>query len=167
MRIDKKTKWVEFAPFVNEERMVQLRDSITDCAIFDFWKLTIGEFSPLLNGELPAELQKQLENRDITVFEVIMIVNSNEKFLLEFQTVIDSYEIELEAEEKEASSFMPDFLPYENMLIFTQKYFGLNDFGSAEKISMLEYMIAKKSSYSDAIYQRALSHIQTRNMKRK
>lgn len=52
------------------------------------------------------------------------------------------------------------------MLIFTRKYFGLQNFGDAEKITLLEYYLAKKDTYSDAIFQRSLQKIQLNKMKK-
>ena len=165
MKITRGTKWVEFAPFVNEERIALLRERITDSAIFDFWGLSIGEFSPMLNGGLPKELDAQIKRDGITVHEVIEITNAAEGFLKEFEKVLSSLELDSTADEKEAHSYMPDFAPIESMLIFTQKYFNLKSFGEAEKISVLEYLLAKKATYSDAIYQKAITRIQNRKRK--
>lgn len=164
MKITRKTKWAEFVPFANEERIAQIREKITDCAIFDFWGLSIGEFSPMLDGGVPAKLSKGLNNA--TVHEAIKIINACGKFLKEFENAMKSTEVEMTADETKALSMVTiQLTPIENLLTFAQGFFGLKDFGEAEKITLIEYYIAKKKSASDAQYQRALTHIQTHKKK--
>lgn len=165
MKITRQTKWFEFQPFATPERVAQLKEAIQDCAPFDFWQLTIGDFSQMLTDGLPDILKKDLEKKDITIIEVIELMNAAEKFLTDFYNSMKNFEVELSPDEKSAAGACPEFTPTESMLIFAQKYFGHKDFGESEKITMIEYYIAKKSSYSDAVYQRRLSNIQIKKSK--
>jgi len=165
MKITRQTKWADFLPFATEERLARLKEAIPDCATFDFWQLTIGDFSQMLEEGLPAILKKELERKDVTVLEVLEIMNAAEKFLKDFYNSMKNFEIELSPDEKSAASACPEFTPTESMLIFTQKYFNHKHFGESEEITMIEYYMAKKSTYSDAVYQRRLSSIQLKKMK--
>lgn len=162
MIINRETKWAEFAPFATLERVAQLRDKITDCAIFDFMQITIGDFSEMTEFGMPEQLRKELENKDISVFEVLRMINACEKFMKDFSNVMQRYQITPDLREQQASIGLPEFSPIENMLIFCQSFFGLPNFGEAEKITILEFKIAKKKSFSDAMYQRNLSKIKTK-----
>ena len=167
LSINKKTKWAVFAPYATPQRVAQLRDKITNCAsFFDFWQMSIGDFSQMIENGLPDELKMHVENKEITVYEVIEILNAADKFLNDFSKALSNYKIEPEGDEITASSFCPEFKPIESMLIFTREYFGLKNFGDAEKITLLEYYLAKKDSYSKAIFQRSLQKIQLNKMKR-
>ena len=163
MKINKRTKWANIAPLVTPEILAQLKESLPGCVIFDFWQLTIGDFSEMLKNGVPTSLIKRIEKRGATVFEVVQILNACEKFLIEFSEVMQQFEIQPTPDEKQAASFCPEFTPTESLLIFTRKYFGtVRGFGEAEEITLYEYYIAKKDSFSDAIYQRQLSKIQMR-----
>lgn len=167
LSINRKTKWAVFAPYATPNRVAQLREKITDCAtFFDFWQMTIGDFSQMTENGLPEELKKIVEDKDVTVYEVIEIINAAKKFVDDFSKAMANYKIEAEGDEITAASFCPDFKPIESMLIYTRKYFGLRNFEEAEKITLLEYYLAKKDSYSEAIFQRSLQKIQLNKIKR-
>lgn len=167
MKITKSTKWIDFEPFITPERLAQLRETVTDCAFFDFWQLTIGDFSIMLSNGFPEDLQNQMNNIKITVFEVIKIMNATDKFMKEFSSVMLSYDMQLKPEEMQASSYCPEFSPIENMLNFCLDEFGPHPTkgGFNEEITLLEYNIRKKKRYSDSMYQRALNDIQLRKSK--
>lgn len=164
MNITKSTLWADFAPFATPERMAQLREKITDCAVFDFWKLTIGDFAELITIGFIDEM-KDLR----TVEDVIMFLNASDKFLEDFANMMKNFEVPMTNEEKEASASLPEFSPIESMLSFCLEKFGQHPTkgGYNEEITLQEFRIARKRAYSDALFQRKLSEIQIRKSKHK
>jgi len=157
MKITKKTLWVKFAPFADQEKIAQIREKITDCAIFDFWKLSIGEFSLMLNGGLPTQLSKILESNKTTVCDAIKVINACEKFTKEFEQVMKSLEIPMDSKERKAANAMIELSPTENILNFCLDQFGQNPTkgGFNEDITLLEFLIRKKKVYNDTVFQKA------------
>lgn len=169
MKITNKTKWAEFAPFATPQRVAQLREKITDCAIFDFMALKIGDFSPMLSGGMPEEIKSKIENPNITVFEVIRWLNAIDEFLKKFSSIMESMEIEVESDEKQALAFMPQLSPLENILNFCLDNFGQHPVkgGFNEDITLVEFIMRKRHVHAQNVYQRALNKIQTAKMKLK
>ena len=167
MKITRSTKWAAFAPFATVERIAQIKEKITDCAIFDFWGMTIGEFSQMLDKGLPARLEKELE-KDVTVYDVVKILNACEKFLKEFEKSMKILEVPLDADEERAAGVMLDSSPIESMLNFSLTYFGQHPVkgGYNEEITLLEYRIKKKDVYNSIMYQKKLTYIQTHKPKK-
>lgn len=162
MIINRQTKWTEFAPFATIERVARLREKITNCATFDFWQLTIGDFAEMTEYGIPGELRERLNSKETSVYEAVEIINACEKFLSDFKNLMEHYVITPDLKEQQASIGLPEFSPIENMLIFCQSFFHLPNFGEAEKITILEFVIAKKKSYCDIMFERNKAKIKTR-----
>lgn len=154
MIISKTTTWTEFQPFATEERMAKIRETVTDCAIFDFWQMSIGDFSPCFEGGMPSDMVEMLNKENITVFEVVAIQNAVISFVKEFTEAMQIFTLLPDNDTLSAQSGIPNFSPIENMLIFTREYFGLHNFGSAESMTLLEYMLAKKHDYARQLFDR-------------
>lgn len=169
MKINNSTKWAEFAPFATPTRLAQLREKITGCANFDFWSLTIGEFSPMLDGDFPDKIKEILEDKKTTVFKAVELINAVDKFNKEFAEIMQSMEIELESDEQKAVSMMPTLKPIENILNFCLDNFGTDPKTGRfnEEITLIEFLIRKRYVHANSVYQRALNKIQTAKLKQR
>ena len=164
MKIDNKTKMKDFIYFATDERMLEIRKQLgTDCD-FDFWDLTIGEFSAIFDNKIPEPIQKRIEDDNITVFEVAKLQNGFIEFLDKFKEIEKTLEIQKDGDEVRALSSCVELTPVENMLIFCQKYFGHKDFGQSEKITLLEYIIARKAQYNEIMFQKTYQAIQRKKI---
>ena len=155
LTITEKTKWNEVSPLLSEEEIKKLQKKITALFHFDFYQLTIGDFSEMIEGKTPDKLDRLLVNEIVTVFEVIKLKNAIEKFVKDFSTELQSYEIK---SDPIATANLPQFNLIQSMLIFTRSYFGLHNFGDAEKITLLEFSLAKRHTYAQQIFEKNLTN---------
>jgi len=157
LKITERTKWNEICEIISTEHIKLLQEKIIGEYPFDFYSIKISEFSELLNGNFSIELKKILTNEKVTVFAFIQIKNSVEKFLADFSKILKSYEIKQSNEEKRASANLPESDLIESMLIFMQRFFGLKSFVEAEKMTIADFIIAKKADYTSKLYEKNLS----------
>jgi len=158
LEINNRTKWYEFKGKVPDAQLnmfiEQIQKEYTVCHPFDFNQLTIGQFAELLECKLPRVLHSELCNLGVTVFQVVAVRNAVDKFMKFFNNIHEQYKVPQTAAEQVASAGLLQPSIIEAMLIFTRQYFGLHDFGAAERITLLEYLLAKKHTFITESFQR-------------
>ena len=166
MEITRSTKWNLILPFLTAERIAQLKASISDCAIFDFWQMDLGGFSQMLGGGLPDDLAKELQKEETTVQDAISIFNACEKFLKEFENVMKQYYIQPTKEEEYSMRGVPEMTVIEAMHEFCLSHFGQNQSkgGYNENITLIEYAMAKKANFVSRMQQKKMEEYRKLNM---
>lgn len=156
---------VEFLPFATDERLAYFKDNIKECASFNFWDLTIGDFSLLINNKIPEKIEHLIDYRkyNLTIRQYIEGQNAIEAFMDQFKNEMEACYLPPTAEEEEAMVNLPKFTVIENMLIFVKERFVGKDYEFAEKLTLYEYRLEKKKAYSDALFNRNLERIRKRN----
>ena len=170
MKIDKYTAWSSLAPFATEKIMAELKEKIKGSAFFlDFWNLSVGHLAQILDGKTPQPILDVIDERaeNITVFEVVKFLNGYDEFLKELLNALEKLDIKPTADEKKIKKGTLELSPAKSILIFTRKYFGLQSFGAAEKITILEYLIARQDNFNEIIEQRNLIKLQESKIKKK
>lgn len=169
MKITRKTKWAKVAPFLNEERLAQLKKGIQDCAFFEFWKMDIGDFSLMLQYGVIEEWHKRITGTEkwykklfkskVEVYEAMTYINACDAFMKEFKSVMNQYYIEPTDDEESAMLGLPESSVIESMLVFCRNYFRHKDFGESEKITLEEYLMAKKDTYTSQMFSKNIQEI--------
>jgi hypothetical protein len=149
MNITRSTKWNSILPFLTAERIAQLKESISDCAIFDFWQFDLGDFSQMISGHVPDKLWQKMQDDDMSVEQAVSLMNAIEPFLKEFEAVMKQYYIQPTAEEEFAMRGTPETTVIEAMHEFILSHFGQHPTkgGYNENITLIEYAMAKKATF--------------------
>lgn len=159
MKITRKTKWHKVVPFLTDERLAQLKNSIPDCAFFEFWKMDIGDFSLMLEYGIIEKWFKRMQEPDIEVLEAVSYANACEAFMKEFEATMKQYFIPPTDDEERAMIGLPEVGIIESMLVFCRGYFGHKDFGESEKITLEEYLIAKKDTFTKQMFSKNMEEM--------
>lgn len=164
MRIDKNTKYREFEPIEKyvpnsqKKEITNAAESVYGC----MYDLEFGEFWNVVNGDLSR--LGSLE--DPTVFQVYWLKRF-EDFTKEFAETLNKLSVKQTTDEKRAAEGCLKVSWGESILVFLQKFFGLKSFKEAEKITLGELLIAKRSQYNDDLFARRMSQIQMQKINRK
>jgi hypothetical protein len=151
LKIDENTKWDAVLPFMTEDAMKELQKRVSMLFPFDFYKITIGCFSEMVSEMQVFPNLEDYDKYNLTVFQYIKIKNALD-FLDEFANILKKYNAPPSAKETMALSAVPNFTIIENMLCFVQKFFNLHNFHEAENITILDFILAKKSDYAQKIF---------------
>jgi len=165
LKIDEKTKWDEICLLLTEDDFKELQKKVTDIFPFDFYQITIGDLAQMSYNPPKFPNVESYDQENITVFDYFKIKNAND-FVIDFTNDLKNYELSKTIEESNANSNLPDFTLIEVMLCFTQSYFNLQNFGEAEKITLLEYLLARKNDYTQKLYEKNLTNEFTRKSRR-
>lgn len=153
--------WAMLAVYPN--LLDALREKITDelpLNDFDYFGMTISDFLHLTEKQFPAKIQKQLKSRFLTVEKYIKILNTFENGNKKFEQAIEETTIEKTANEKEAENGLLPLSVEESMLNFMVESFHLQGWEAAQKMTIYEYLSARKKSYNNAMYQKRMAEIQ-------
>lgn len=164
MRVTSNTRYADFEPceyaVTDEGRellMAQAEDMYGRCVeltIDEFWGLASGDYSKLGDMSNPSVLQVYWAKRF-------------EQFCEQFTKTIERLHIEPREDEKRAQAGNLKMSPQESMLLFTRSYFGLHSFYDAGKITIGEYLLARKDAYNDVKTKRAYADIQNAKLKKR
>ena len=127
---------------------------------FDFFAMTVEEFLRLQENELPKTVNKLLKKRSFTFYQYVQILNTFEQGAKAFQQILEDTTIEQTSEEKAASAGLIDISPEESMLAFLVDFYKLKSMEEAQKVSLYEYITARKISYNNAKFQKNMINIQ-------
>ena len=139
------------------------KEKITDIVpreTFDFFSMTVAEFLRLQENELPKTVNKLLKKRSFTFYEYIKILNTFEQGAKSFQQILEDTTIEQTSEERAANAGLIDISPEESMLTFLIDFYKLKSMEEAQKVSLYEYITARKISYNNAKFQKNMINIQ-------
>lgn len=165
MKVDAKTRYKDFEPFVaalQDGEDKRLQDAAARHYIGEggFWDLTIRQYIELTEGE--SDIKADLES----VYGVYFVAGLS-VFLQEFVDKIEALKIEPTEKEQRAMAGCLQVSLAESMLVFTRRYFGLHNFTDAEGITLGDYYIARRDDYNAQIYQRTRAAIDLAEMKNK
>ena len=127
---------------------------------FDFFSMTVAEFLRLQENELPKKINRILKKRSFTFYKYIQILNAFEQGAESFQQILEDTTIEQTADEKAASAGLIDISQEESMLTFLVDFYKLKSMEEAQKVSLYEYITARKISYNNAKFQKNMINIQ-------
>lgn len=128
----------------------------------DPWEMTIGEFVAVCGGDL-ARLG---DMRDPTVLQVYW-VHAFKDFGATLEKTLKRLQVPMDAQEQQAAESMQKMGMAEGMLVFARNYFGLHSFAEAEGVKMIDYVIAKRDTYNQAIYSKRLADLRAKNYKKR
>lgn len=158
------TKYSEIAEseqFMTDATKQQLTDAA--CSVFgDPWQLSIGDFVQLAGGDL----SRLGEMTDPTVMQIYWI-NAFKAFVADFEKALQGLSMPKDAQEIAAEECLRKVSMAEGMVVFVRSYFGLHSFAEAEKVTMLDYLIAKRDAYNQAAYSKRLAQLRAAKYKKK
>ena len=152
---------VEAEQYLTDDTKNQLTEAA--CKLYgDPWQLGIGEFVQLTTGDM----SRLGDLSDPTVLQVYWL-QAFKAFVAEFEKALQGLTMPKDAQELEAENVLHKVGLAEGMVVFARSYFGLHNFAEAEKVSMLDYLIAKRDTYNQAAYNKRLAALRAAKYKRK
>ena len=155
------SKYVDVMPFVTDDsRKVLMQEA---AKIRDPYTLTLAEFFACCDGDFGCVVK---DTKEPTTGEVLWL-EMFQSFVADFGKILERLVIQQTPEQKQASANCLPVEWQEGMLVFVRSYFGLKSFAEAEKVTIGDYLLAKKDEYNTAIFQRNMAKIQTQKIHRK
>ena len=163
MKVTNKTKYKDFVqcePFLTKESVAELK-VVAEKSIRFCHTLTLEEFFGILDGDLSVlgDLQEP------SVFQVYWAKRFKD-FCEEFSKSCEALTIE-DPEMAGTDSGCVQITPQENTLLFVRSYFGLRSFDEAGKITIGEYILARKDAYNKWLVRKNYEKKQLSKMKKK
>jgi len=165
VKFDRKTKYREMQrylivfPEVLEKAKEQIKD-IVSRGTFDFFGMTVEEFLQLQEKILPKKIDNLLKKRRATFFDYVKISNTFESGMMAFEQILIDTTIQETADEEAARAGLVEVTTEEAMLTFICEYFKLSSMEQAQKLTLYEYITARKITFNNVKYQKNLSNIQ-------
>lgn len=154
-------KYVDVLPFLTDESRQKLlakaeeRKPMYEMTLAEFFACCAGDFSCVIADE-----------KHPTTGELLWIERFK-VFLEEIAKVLNALVMPLTPEQKKAAEACLPVEWQEGMLVFVRKYFGLRSFAEAERVTIADYLLAKKDEYNTAIFERTYREIEKQKMRRK
>lgn len=163
MRVTERTQYATvrdmekyFAPEFVEEltRAAEAQyGAMYDLTFAEFHALANGDFSRLGDMSNPTVLQVYWTKRFAA-------------FVDEFANTLKRLQVKPTADEEQAATGLLQVSWAEGLLVFLQRFFGLQSYKQAEQITLGELLIAKRAQYNEDMYKRRLQAIQLRKMRK-
>ena len=158
MKIDKHTLYKDFAPiepYVDASQLEELRRSAVaeKFGTGGFYDMTIGGLLDAMKDDFD-ELQ---ECHGETVFDVYRVA-AFRQWLNEFIAVVEALTLRPTAKQVAQSNGCKPLTFEESVYFFTRSYFGLKDFDSVRKLTVADYIMAKKDDYNKAVVDRNVAN---------
>lgn len=149
MIVTAETLYKDFAAF---EKLAKAEDlqRVEEAAVKmygNFYALTISQFVKLTTEPL-ADVEA--EPSVLRVYWLKYI----ERSIKAFATALENLTLPAMPEDAGIIDQLPKVTMAEAMLIFARSYFGLHSFDEAERITLGEYLIAKKDEFRNGLAQR-------------
>lgn len=164
MRVTERTQYAtvrEYEKYFAPEFVKALQDaaeqqfgSMYDLTFAEFYALANGDFSRLGDMSNPTVLQVYWTKRFAA-------------FVDEFANTMKKLQIKPTADEEQAGAALLPVSWAEGLLVFLQKYFGLQSYKQAEQITLGELLIAKRAQYNEDLFKRRLQSLQLKRMQKK
>lgn len=166
MRIDEKSTWAELAPVydcITDECLQKIKENALRLhgVDGDFLNLTVGDFIRIAGGDLS---QFKLKD-DGTAYEGVFI-RELQNFCESLVKLLESYTPAPTQDEKRANASCIETSMAEGLLIFVRGYFSLPSFEDAENVKLSELLIAKKDTYNNTMFARAINKIQSQKLRK-
>ena len=158
MKIDRYTLYKDFAqiePYVDASKLEELRRSAVaeKFGAGSFYDMTLGGLLDAMKDDFDA-LQ---ECHGETVFDVYRVA-AFRQWLNEFIAVAEALTLKPTAKQVAQSNGCKPLTFEESVYFFTRSYFGLKDFDSVRKLTVADYIMAKKDDYNKAVVDRNVAN---------
>lgn len=156
--INESTLYIEFIPIeklIDDETKNNIIKSSQE-VYGNYYDMTLDRLITLLDPN--CEEYQDLNNPLTTVFKVYWFLGFKE-FFEKFLSILQNLTIKESPDEFAASRncYPVDFS--ESLLIFTRSYFNSPSFKEAAKITIGEFLMAKKDAYNKAIFERTYTNL--------
>ena len=164
MRVTERTQYAtvrEYEKYFAPDFVKALQDA-AERQFGAMYDLTFAEFHALANGDF----SRLGDMSNPTVLQVYWAKRFSE-FVDEFAKTLKKLQVKQTTDEEQAGA---DLLPVswaEGLLVFLQKYFGLQSYKQAEQITLGELLIAKRAQYNEDLFKRRLQALQLKRMQKK
>lgn len=128
-----------------------------------YGELTIGEFFGCLKGDFSVVGAGE-RWQDVTQGQYIWAMGFAD-FLDGLSSTLSRLTSPMTPEQKAAQAACMRVGFEESVLVFVQQFFCLHSFREAERLTINEYLIAKKDRYNAAVFEKKLSEIQRLKLK--
>lgn len=129
------------------EILAKLREKIKGgLAGFDFFSLNCGELCQLIDGKMPNKLIEMAEK--LNVKNYCKLLNSIHDGLKGLQTFCEKTDPPATAMQRRAATGLMETTPEEAILLAVKSFYNLHSLEEAQKLTVYEYMIARKSEFN-------------------
>lgn len=151
---------------MQEKEKDQLHDFVLKrYQLNSFAQMKIGDFLDCCKGDFSGFFEMEKANS----FDYV--------FVLAFKSFIETFSAQMEKlqvpeyllsdDQKNISKKVPVLSFNENILIFCQKYFSLQNFEAVAELKVFEFILARKSQYNIDFAEALSNYIQLQKMKSK
>lgn len=154
MLITPATKYVDFVEsekFLKEGESKRIEE-LAETFFVSCWKLTIAQFAQCTKQNFKCILG-DYDVLNPSVLEVYWLKRFG-RFIEEFATAVSNLQVAADPEDADIMSQLPKTDIIESMLVFTRSYFNLQSFSDAEKMTLDEFILAKKDTFRNELYRR-------------
>lgn len=166
VKITASTKYNDVALFADQMAANETVKAEAWSHIFghDFWSLTIDEFCDLSAGESERLARRAIYEGELTVYGYALLVDFKAKAVA-LGEAVERLSPPQNAAERAAAQAVKMTL-FESMAFFARDFFGLKSFAEASRVTLGEWLMARKAKYTAVMLERALIREQTKNLKR-
>lgn len=160
IEVDLNQRWSEVAYYYTSNRaamdalleVVKERDKH-----FQLQSLTCGDLCVLLEGGVPKSVAEMAAN--YTVRQYFQLVNAIRESVKAFGAFLERTNPPQTQTQRQAASGLLEITIEENVLLLLKSFYGLHSLEDAQRMSVYEYMIARRAEYNR---QRAEYNMSTR-----
>jgi hypothetical protein len=146
-------------PEIIEKAKNEIKDTLPHY-VFDFFSISVADFLRLQENIMPEKVQKFLSKRTTTFYDYIKLVNTFEQGAKAFEQILVDTTIQAEADEESARAGLLEITTEEAMLTFLLDFYKLQSLEQAQKMTLYEYITARKISFNNSKFQKNLIAIQ-------
>lgn len=164
MKITSKTKWTDVAPllpFLTDESKKALREAAVQ-QYGDYWTLTIDQLFDLMGGDY----SHVGDLREPTALQAEWLEGLKD-FIETLTKLLEKYTPPVQPEAKRASAGCLPMTMQESVLVFCRSYFGLPSFEAVGKLTIAEFLLARKDNYNNRLAQYNFDMMQRAKLKTK
>ena len=130
------------------------------------WELTIKDFFAAVDGDYSCIDLPKTELLNATIRQYAW-VRSFKECSEQVSAILKKLQVPMTDKAKRASEHCMKMNFKESTLIFCRKYFGLRSFAEAENTTLADFIVAKKDTFNNGMFQYAMNEIQRIDMKKK
>lgn len=138
--------FVKFSRYISAEDLAEIGEKAAQ-AERDFYALEIGEFFECLQGDFSCVGVTKETAEDLTTAQFFWCSKFPE-FLEGFCKALKTLTPKANAQAQKAASACLPMTLQESMLIFAREYFGLRSFDEAARVTLGDFLLAKKDNYN-------------------
>lgn len=115
---------------------------------FDFYALTVKDLCEIYGGSVPSKLVKNINARAYVVLNNTLKVKMEE-----FAAFLEKTLPPMTEDQKKAQGGLLDNGIEEAILLTCKQYYGLHSLEEAQRLTVYEFMIARKAIYNERRYE--------------